>query len=130
MLARGNQVRGVGCYAQPVIRKWRGTSVSNGTSFTTDAAESDVGFSLGAVTSGRATLTFPKCKRACFLSGYVYNDTTVEAAMDLITLVSVPNAAAGTCVVQFETLAATSTEGTTTTGDIVEIFMILDEGSS
>ncbi len=130
MLARGNQVRGIGCYAQPVLRKLRCTSVSNGASFTTDAAESDVGFSLGAATSGRATLTFPKCKRASFFTGNVINDTATEADRQIVGITTVPNAAAGTVVVEFTNLNATQAEENPETGDVIEIFMILDEGSS
>jgi hypothetical protein len=130
MLGRGNQVRGIGCYAQPVLRKFRCTSVSNGASFTTDTAESDVGFSLAAATSGRAVLTFPKCKRASFLTGNVINDTATEADRQTVGITAVPNAAAGTVTLEFTNQAATQAEENPETGDVIEIFMILDEGSS
>jgi hypothetical protein len=130
MLGRGNQVRGIGCYAQPVLRKLRCTSVGDGASFTIDTAESDVGLSLGALSSGRMTLTFPKCKRASFLTANVHSNSTNEALIYDIRPVTAPDAAAGTVLLQNHNIAATPVEAVITTGYVVEIYMLLDEGSS
>jgi hypothetical protein len=127
MLARGNQVRGIGCYAQPVVRKVRATFATSGTVSTPIVAESDSGITLGTMTSGALTVTFaPRPKRVTLVNGYVY-----ESAVDRLTAVpaSQYDASAGTLAVVFRADDDGVAENPADT-QVYELVFITDEGSS
>lgn len=127
MLARGNQVRGVAPYAQPVLRKIRATFATSGTVSTLIAAESDPGITVGTMTSGALTVTFaPRPKRCTLVTGYVY-----ESAADRLTVepASQYDATAGTLAVVFRADDDGAAENPTDQ-QVYELIFLCDEGSS
>ena len=125
MMGRGNEMRGVGCYAQPCIRKFKAT-VTTGVSAAT-AGECDSGISAGTFSSGAIVFTFaPKPRKACLISGGV-----LESAADRLRAAQTSeyDVSAGTMAVNFRADDDGADEGPTD-GQAYEVFFLLDEGSS
>lgn len=119
-------MRGVGCYSQPVLRKFVGTVDASG-NVTTTTAESDPGIAFGAFSSGVTVVTFsPKPRKCSLLAGRV-----VESAVDRLRAApsSQYSASAGTLTLNFRADDDGTAENPSDT-QVVECFFILDEGSS
>lgn len=126
MLGRGNEVRGMSCYTQPVMRKFVGTVDGSGV-VTTNTAESDPGISFSDFSSGLTTVTFsPKPRKACLLSGRV-----LESAADRLRAAPTSDysVTAGTLALNFRADDDGTAENPADT-QVVECFFILDEGAS
>jgi hypothetical protein len=115
--------------AQPVLRLYEGTSSASGATLT-KTANCDPGFTLGAFTAGKATLTIPKCKRAVVVACGMYNNTDTAGSVHLLYVKSI-DPTGGT--VALSTLSADATAVTSDQpddGDIIQVLLLVDEGSS
>ncbi len=125
MLSRGEVIRGIACYAHPVIRKFKAT-VASGVS-TKVAGECDPGISAGTFTNGAITFTFsPRPKKVSFLWGH-----TIESATDRLRAqpTSAYSVSAGTLAVNFRADDDGADEGPADT-ETYEVFFLCEEGSS
>lgn len=128
MLRVGEQMRGPGCYAQPVIRKFRGTIASG--VVTAVAGECDAGISVGTFSSGASTVTLsPRPKKCSFLSGYVHNSAETGSSIQMMIPSTVYDSSAGTLVIKTLDLATPTVENADDT-NVLEFFLLLDEGSA
>ena len=120
-------LRGLGAFNKPVLRLYEGT-VSSGA--LTKTSNCDPGFTLGSFSSGKATLTMPKCRRAAVLACSMYNNTDTAGSVHGL-YVKTLDADAGTIDVSTISFDATPvTSDQPDDGDIVQIWVICDEGAS
>jgi hypothetical protein len=132
MLARGEQVRGVGCYAQPVIRKVRVTSNGSVDAVCTQtASESDIGFVVTPSSSGTIyTVTGNKAKRATLLfAGQVSSAAATTTATHRLIPTAAPSPTTG-AYGTYSAIDNTNTLEAIPNTTVLEFTFIVDEGSS